>query len=270
MNLAYALEMTALTDIGQAREHNEDALFADAKRGLAILADGMGGYNAGEVAAEMLVSGLAENLRELEALLAQDEQTPSRLDIAEELDIRIAMANEDIYELAHSDARYSGMGTTLVMGLFVQDFLITAHVGDSRCYRLRKGDLMQLTRDHSLLQTQIDCGLITPEEARFSSIRNLVTRAVGVGSMVEAEFNGYDVDSKDIYLFCSDGLHDSLTDEEIACILNVQSGDLRMAAGMLVAQANARGGQDNISVILVRTGDRSDVKNNSGRATVPM
>jgi protein phosphatase len=181
----------------------------------------------------------------------------------QELEIKIALVNEEIYQFAHSDARYLGMGTTLVMGFFAHDFLITAHVGDSRCYRLRQGELTPLTRDHSLLQAQIDCGLITPEEARFSSIRNLVTRAVGVEGMVESEFNGYDVDCDDIYLFCSDGLHDMLMDSEIACILKAQTGNLHAAAAALVAEANARGGQDNISVILVRAGDRSDdAKNN--------
>jgi protein phosphatase len=262
MNLAYALEMSALTDIGQVREHNEDAVFADAERGLVILADGMGGYNAGEVASEMLVSRLAENLVELDELFSQSEQAPERLDIVQELEFRIAVVNEEIYELAHSDTRYIGMGTTLVLGLFAHDFLITAHVGDSRCYRLRQGELTPLTRDHSLLQAQIDCGLITPEEARFSNIRNLVTRAVGVESMVESEFNGYDVDDNDIYLFSSDGLHDTLTDSEIAHVLNTQHGGLSKVAERLVEEANARGGQDNISVILVRTGDRSEVKNN--------
>ncbi|MDR3055080.1 MAG: protein phosphatase 2C domain-containing protein [Zoogloeaceae bacterium] len=260
MNLAYALEMAALTDIGLERDHNEDALFVDAERGLAILADGMGGYNAGEVAAEMLVSRLAENLGERE--IASDEAPPGRMDIVQELETRIALAHEEIYHLAHSDARYFGMGTTLVMGFFVHDFLITAHVGDSRCYRLRQGEFAPLTRDHSLLQMQIDCGLITPEEARFSSIKNLVTRAVGVERMVEPEFNGYDVACDDIYLFSSDGLHDVLTDVEIAHILETQAGDLRLAAAMLIAQSNAQGGQDNISVILVRVGNRSDdVKN---------
>ncbi|MDR1888464.1 MAG: protein phosphatase 2C domain-containing protein [Zoogloeaceae bacterium] len=262
MDLAYTLEMSALTDIGLVREHNEDAVFADAGLGLAILADGMGGYNAGEVAAEMLVSRLAENLDELQRLSLPNGSPPDRLGVVRELEVRIALVNEEIYQLAHSDVRYTGMGTTLVMGVFVHDFLITAHVGDSRCYRLRQGDLTLLTRDHSLLQTQIDCGLITPEEARFSSIRNLVTRAVGVESMVESEFNGYDVACNDIYLFCSDGLHDTLMDSEIAHILEAQAGDLHTAAVTLIAEANARGGQDNISVILVRTGDRSDIKNN--------
>ncbi|GHU11548.1 protein phosphatase [Betaproteobacteria bacterium] len=260
MNLAYALEMLALTDTGLVRKHNEDAVFADAGRGVVILADGMGGYNAGEVAANMLVSRLAENLDELDALFSQGGQAPERLDIVQDLEFRINVVNEEIYEMAHSSIHYSGMGTTLVLGLFAHDFLITAHVGDSRCYRLRQGELTLLTRDHSLLQAQIDCGLMTPEEARFSNIRNLVTRAVGVERVVESEFNAYDVDSNDIYLFSSDGLHDTLTDSEIAHVLNTQRGGLSKAAERLVEEANARGGVDNISVILVRTGERSEAK----------
>jgi protein phosphatase len=257
MDTAYALEMSALTDTGLMRERNEDAVFADARRGVAILADGMGGYSAGDVAAQMLVSRLAEDLCEQDILPWRGEQPPDRLDIVRELEVRIALVNEEIYQFAHGDPRYAGMGTTLVMGLFAHDFLITAHIGDSRCYRLRQGDLTLLTRDHSLLQMQIDCGLVTPEEAHFSTIKNLVTRAVGVERMVESEFNGYDVACDDIYLFCSDGLHDMLIDSEIADILKEQwYGDLRAVAATLVAQANARGGQDNISVILVRVGDR--------------
>jgi protein phosphatase len=250
--------MVALTDIGQMRECNEDAIFADSERGVAILADGMGGYNAGEVAAEMLVSRLAESLGELDARMTRSDPPLDRRDIARELEVMIALVNEEIYQFARSDARYTGMGTTLVMGFFVHDFLVTAHVGDSRCYRLRQGELTPLTRDHSLLQAQIDCGLVTPEEARFSNIKNLVMRAVGVEGTVESEFNGFDVERNDIYLFCSDGLHDMLTDSEIAHVLRAQANDLRMAAAMLIAQANARGGQDNISVILAKTGERPD------------
>jgi protein phosphatase len=261
METVYALEMSALADTGRIRARNEDAIFADAECGVAILADGMGGYNAGEVAAQTLVSRLAEELVEWTGSLLRDARTPGRLDVARELKTCIALVNEEIYQLACSDSRYSGMGTTLVMGLFARDFLVIAHVGDSRCYRLRQGRLALLTHDHSLVQMQIDCGLVTPGEARFSSIRNLVTRAVGVGHTVESEFNEYDVVGDDIYLFCSDGLHDMLTASEIARILEEnRDGDLYAVAATLVAQANARGGQDNISVILARVGNRPRAK----------
>jgi protein phosphatase len=144
------------------------------------------------------------------------------------------------------------MCSTLVMGLFCRDFLVTTHVGDSRCYRLRRDELTPLTRDHSLLQMQIDAGLIRPEDARFSNIRNLITRAVGIESAVEPECNGYDVESDDIYLFSSDGLHDLLPESEIALVLKTHADDPDAACACLIDHANARGGHDNISAIVVK------------------
>jgi protein phosphatase len=144
------------------------------------------------------------------------------------------------------------MGTTLVVALFFDNRMSVGHIGDSRLYRLRKDEFSQVTRDHSLLQEQIDSGMITKEQARYSQNKNLVTRAVGIDPEVEAEVHTYDVEPGDIYLLCSDGLSDMVTDEDIHATLDAMRANLPLAATQLVQTANDSGGRDNISVILVR------------------
>jgi protein phosphatase len=144
------------------------------------------------------------------------------------------------------------MGTTLVAALFHDNQVTVAHVGDSRLYRLRGDELSVVTRDHSLLQEQIDCGMISREEARFSQNKNLVTRALGVDPVVDVEINDYPVQQGDIYLLCSDGLNDMVEDEEIQLTLQLLSANLELAATQLIEMANDNGGRDNVSVILVK------------------
>lgn len=246
MDLNDALEMFALTDTGRVRGHNEDAVFAQPGQGLAILADGMGGYNAGEVAAGMAVTLLADSLARLDlAALAA-----TQLEVC--LRDAIQAANQAIYAAAAGQPQYAGMGTTLVLGVLHAGRLWLAHVGDSRAYRWRQGELARLTRDHSLLQAQIDSGLLSEAEARHAHNRNLVTRALGVEAVVEPELNGYDVEVGDIYLFCSDGLTDMVEEEDIALTLATLGVNLPLAGTQLVQMANDNGGCDNVSVILVK------------------
>jgi serine/threonine protein phosphatase PrpC len=245
VSLREALEIASLTDPGLVRDLNEDSIAADADLGYAILADGMGGYNAGEVASGMTVSLLAESLK---AALRKD----SPLDPPALLAGDVARVNAAVYEASRSDARYAGMGTTLVAVLFHDDRITVAHVGDSRLYRLRGERLEQVTRDHSLLQEQIDSGLISPEDARLSANKNLVTRALGIDPFVEVEVRQYEALPGDIYLLCSDGLNDMVADEEIQLTLNLLGANLELAAQQLVQMANDNGGRDNISVILAR------------------
>ena len=255
MDLSQALQMVSRTDAGMVRSHNEDAVFANAACGLAILADGMGGYNAGEVA-----SGMATNLlgTEIERELLKTE--PYRLDASGKLHshtvlaAEIAKANTAIYQAAQSQPQYAGMGTTLVVALFYDNMTTVAHIGDSRLYRLRGGEFQAITRDHSLLQEQIDSGMITAEEARHSQNKNLVTRALGVDPAVEPEIRDYDTMPGDLYLLCSDGLNDMVEDEEIALTLQALSANLELAATQLIQTANDSGGRDNVSVVLVRIG----------------
>jgi protein phosphatase len=161
-------------------------------------------------------------------------------------------ANNAIYQASQSQPQYSGMGTTLVVALWHDNQMSVGHIGDSRLYRLRDGALEQITRDHSLLQEQIDSGMITKEQARHSQNKNLVTRAVGIDPEVETEVHTYAVQPGDVYLLCSDGLSDMVTDEDVQLTLGALASNLPLAAEQLVQLANDNGGRDNISVILVR------------------
>ncbi|SMC18046.1 protein phosphatase [Andreprevotia lacus DSM 23236] len=253
VNLTQALDITGLTDSGQVREHNEDAIGFDAADGFVVLADGMGGYNAGEVASGIAVEVIAHLLREMllknapeRALQAHGQ--PAAYDMLEHA---VRQANASIYGTAQSQPQCAGMGTTVVVGLYFDNRVLVAHVGDSRLYRLRGGALEQITRDHSLLQEQLDSGLITAEEARHSANRNLVTRAVGIDPDVAVDLSEFETQPGDLYLFCSDGLSDMLEDGDIADTLNTLRANLPLAAEQLVQMANDAGGRDNISVVLV-------------------
>jgi protein phosphatase len=171
------------------------------------------------------------------------------------MDICVDNANRAIFNAANTNPRYAGMGTTLVLGVFRPEGLLLGHVGDSRGYRLRAGRLTQVTRDHSLLQEQIDAGLLTVEEAAFSSNKNLVTRAVGVEDTVLMEMHLHEVQPGDTYLLCSDGLSDMLDDDSIANLLNGNPA-LPEAAQALINAANDGGGRDNIALILARAEGR--------------
>ena len=250
INLGIALEVAIATHPGMVRSHNEDSIAADAEAGLAVLADGMGGYNAGEVA-----SGIAVELIKTEMKKSLADKRPEELSgqNAEQLITEHAtQANAAIYHASQSQPQYSGMGTTLVVALWHDNHISVGHVGDSRLYRLRGGALEQVTRDHSLLQEQIDSGMITKEQARHSQNKNLVTRAVGIDPEVETEVHTYPVQAGDIYLMCSDGLNDMVTDEDIQTTLSSLQANLPLAAQQLVQQACDNGGRDNVSVILVR------------------
>ena len=243
MNYDYA----ALTDTGRLRENNEDSVSVDPATGLVVLADGMGGYNAGEVASGMATTFITTELGQW--LSQAGEQALSR-DVKRAMEICVENANTSIFTSAESNAHYSGMGTTLVVGAFIGSRLILGHIGDSRCYRWRYNTLVPITRDHSLLQEQLDAGLITPEQAAVSPNRNLVTRALGVEASVELEVNEFRVEPGDVYLMCSDGLTDMVSDTTIATEF-ARSEDLETLALNLITIANAAGGRDNISVLLV-------------------
>ncbi|MDZ4098360.1 MAG: Stp1/IreP family PP2C-type Ser/Thr phosphatase [Methylophilaceae bacterium] len=254
MNLTDTLEVVRLTDVGQRRDHNEDAVASDTEIGLLVLADGMGGYKAGEVASEIavltIVAELKEEMSQLEpgqvdSVTGMQAEGLLLIDAAEK-------ANASIFSVSESQPQCAGMGTTLVAALFTNNKVLVGHVGDSRMYRLRGEQFEQITEDHSLLQEQIKSGLITPEQAKLSSNKNLVTRAVGIDPEVELELHEHDVEVGDIYLLCSDGLTDLVDDADIHATLVGLSSNLEMAANQLVQMANDNGGKDNISVILAK------------------
>lgn len=248
-DLSNAIEIATATHPGMVRSHNEDSISADAATGLAVLADGMGGYNAGEVASGIAVAMISAELKK--ALTSLDgELDPAAAErLVGEHAVR---ANNAIFQAAQSQSQYAGMGTTLVVALWHDNSLVVGHIGDSRLYLFRDNKLEQVTRDHSLLQEQIDSGLITKEQARHSQNKNLVTRAVGIDPEVDAEVHSYPVQAGDIYLLCSDGLNDMVTDEDMELTLASLQANLPLAAAQLVQQANDNGGRDNVSVILVR------------------
>jgi len=263
MSLSDVLDVVRLTDAGLVRDHNEDAIASDDEAGIVILADGMGGYKSGEVASEMAVLSITAELKEAlmdfqlnEELGLEDYDLPygtlAHKGEAKLISDAVSRANAAIYHASQTYPQCAGMGTTLVVGLFVDNTLLVGHIGDSRLYRLRRGTLLQMTDDHSLLHEQLKIGLITAEQARFSSNRNILTRALGVDPEVQLELNEFDVEVDDIYLLCSDGLSDMVDDVVIESILNAYKFDLLGAAESLVRMANDNGGKDNVSVILVK------------------
>ncbi len=254
MSTPVALDVASLSHPGMVRSHNEDAVFVDGTAGIAVLADGMGGYNAGEVASGIAVNvvggGMVRELQSGRALGKVDIQS-GLTHAALLLQQQIAAANKGIYEAAQARPECAGMGTTIVAAVFCGNRVSIGHIGDSRCYRLRGDKLEQLTRDHSLLQEQIDSGVLTPEQARFSLNKNLVTRALGIEAIVPTDIAEYRVEANDVYLLCSDGLTDAVEPEVIRTIVEGKHDDLAVAAGELIDLANRNGGRDNISLILV-------------------
>jgi len=254
MNISGVLEIVRLTDVGLQRDHNEDAIASDDTMGFVVLADGMGGYKAGEVASEIAVLSIAAELTESLANrhLGKFDTTLGKQPEAQLILDAVKSANEVIYRVSQTQPKCAGMGTTLVVAVFTNNKLLVGHIGDSRMYRLRDQILSPITEDHSLLQEQIIAGLITEEQAKYSANKNLVTRALGVNPEVDLELNEYDVEVGDIYLVCSDGLTDLVDDEVIQTAINQYMLDMNVAAKRLVQMANENGGKDNVSVILVK------------------
>lgn len=248
MKSGEVLDTAFETHPGMVRAHNEDCVSLDRELGLAVLADGMGGYKAGEVASGIAVSVIASaSKRELKNPAATAE--PEAIEVLQKT---IADANTSIYYVANRQPQFAGMGTTLVTALFYDNRVSVAHIGDSRAYRLRSDSLIRLTRDHSLLQEQLDDGVISPDDAKSSRTKSLLTRALGIDSEVDPEISTHEVQLGDIYLLCSDGLSDMVDDDEIQLTLVSLQANLKRAATQLVQLANDAGGKDNISVILVR------------------
>jgi len=239
------------TDPGLARAQNEDSVAFDESIGLCILADGMGGHNAGEVASGMAAAFIKSDMR---AWLGDAGKGVKPADVQSAIVQSIDKANGAIFNMSRTNPHYSGMGTTLVVGVFCHDVLVLGHIGDSRCYRVRDGVITQLTKDHSVLQEQVDHGLIDPDGIMPRLAQNFVTRALGVNDAVEADFQQPALADHDFYLMCSDGLSDMVDDEAICAILS-GPGELDDKARDLVAAANHGGGRDNISVVLAQVAE---------------
>lgn len=254
MSLRNKIRSVQLTDTGRVREHNEDAIGANLDAGLLVLADGMGGYNAGEVASGIAVRTVLEFVGEAcqrEERTTLDAET--RL-MRQTIILRdaVARANKVIHQTAKSQPQCEGMGTTIAACLFFDNRISIAHVGDSRIYRFRRGRFEQLTMDHSLLQELVDRGYYSQEEAARSTNRNYVTRALGVEPAVQVEVQEDQVLPGDIYLLCSDGLPDMVEDEDIHLTISTFSANLDVVGQQLIQLSNDHGGKDNVSVILAQ------------------
>src|SRR5215813_11887311 len=254
MSLKGRLRFVGLTDTGKVREHNEDTIAFDADIGLLVLADGMGGYNAGEVASGIAVKTIVNLVREQverEDMNIQDRDSGlSRPAII--LRDAIHRANKIIYQTARTQPQCEGMGTTVVAALFFDNKITIAHVGDSRLYRQRAGadKLEQVTMDHSLLQELVDRGFYSAEEAQRAANKNYVTRALGVEPNVDVEIQEVPVSKGEVFILCSDGLSDMVEDEDIHLTINTFSANLDAVAKQLIQLANDNGGRDNVSVVM--------------------
>ena len=262
----------ARTDVGRKRQGNEDSFCVEPELGLYVVADGMGGHAAGEVASRLGVETIREWMGKYlggadVALVGPPMATCSRQ--ANFLLSSIRLANRVIFDAAQGRREYAGMGTTVVSVLAVDDHVALAHIGDSRIYRIREDGITQLSRDHSLVQQQVENGIISPEEAHASQYRHLITRALGLKESVEVDLVEQPALPGDLLLLCSDGLSDLLEDEEMLAIVQEQGGDLEKACQCLVDRANYKGGDDNITALLVQArpghGSRSQSQGMLGR-----
>jgi protein phosphatase len=254
MNLNGKISFAELTDTGRVREHNEDAIGTNADVGLMVLADGMGGYNAGEVASGIAVQIVKELASEAAIRQELSDLDPHSGLMRQSIILRDAVyrSNKIIFQTAQSQTHCEGMGTTIVACMFYDNKVSIAHVGDSRAYRLRGGQLDQMTLDHSLLQELVDRGFYSEEEAQRSTNRNYVTRALGVEPTVEVEVHEYDVLPDDVYLLCSDGLPDMVEDDDIHLTISTFNASLDVVGQQLIDLANDHGGRDNVSVMLAQ------------------
>jgi serine/threonine protein phosphatase PrpC len=257
MSLRNKLRFVGQTDTGKVREHNEDTIAFDPDIGLLVLADGMGGYNAGEVASGIAVKTIVNLVRD--HVVREDMSQPDRESGLSRPTIimrdAIHRANKIIYQTAKTQPQCEGMGTTVVAALFFDNKITIAHVGDSRLYRRRSDKFEQVTMDHSLLQELVDRGFYSPEEAQRAANKNYVTRALGVEPNVDVEIQEVPCHKGDVYALCSDGLSDMVEDEDIHLTINTFGDNLDTVAKQLIQLANDNGGRDNVSVVMAHVVD---------------
>jgi PPM family protein phosphatase len=245
----------ALTDVGRKRKGNEDSHFVNPEQNLFVVADGMGGHAAGEVASRIAV----ESINEFICLTGGDEEItwPFGLDEnisydGNRLKTAIRFANKRVIEATREKTEYEGMATTVAAVLVDDTVANLGHVGDSRVYLFRAGGVRQLTSDHSWVNEQLLSGVISADQARSHPLRNVVTRALGGKADLQVEMQVHKIEAGDVLLLCSDGLTTMLPDDEMGRLVKEAGDDLRQAAESLVAAANERGGEDNITVLLLK------------------
>jgi protein phosphatase len=242
-----------VTDVGRKRDHNEDSFLVDDDLGLFVVADGMGGHAGGGTASRLAVDTIQQSLRSARTADPGAFTAPGTLDaspLREHLRAAIEAACRGIYRRAQDEPALSGMGTTVTAALVHGGNAYVAHVGDSRCYLLRGGRIYQISEDHSLVNEQVKAGALTPEEARTSRFKNIITRSVGFEEEVQVDLLGVEAERGDVLVLCSDGLSNLVRDEELLKAAATAPAD--ESARALVELANDRGGDDNITVVVVR------------------
>jgi len=239
------VEASGLSDIGRVRTRNEDAFGLDPERSFYVVADGMGGHGNGEVASRVAVDAFEGHLR---------SQLEHGSDPVELLTAAIQYAHARVLRAVEEDGNLVGMGTTIVGALVREGKMWVAHVGDSRAYRLRKGQFELLTDDHTWVNQQVAAGYMSEEQARVHPLKNVVTRALGGETQVEVETDEIDLEEGDLYVLCSDGLSAMLHDDEIGDLLRQRNEPLGATCQQLVDRANRRGGVDNVTVVLLEIG----------------
>lgn len=246
-------KFAGISDTGRVRPGNEDAIAWSEALGLALLADGMGGHEGGEVASNLAVSTVLETFGQpLASHWREAEWTRNISDPVLKLYAAVSQANQSVYEAAQRQPEHQGMGTTLLAAYFHNYRVTLAHIGDSRIFLWRNQVLSLLTVDHTVIQQQIDSGEITCEEALYSEHRGILTRALGIDPVVEVDMREIASQRGDIFLLCSDGCYDMLAYDEMAAILGASQDDTHQMARQLVHQANKNGGYDNISAVVAQ------------------
>ena len=241
--------MAGATHIGRVRSTNQDSILINAPQQLFIVADGMGGHAGGEIASSLCVQAIDAYVHEQKEIFSSmPEQTHPDAHVANTLGNAINFASTKIYERALEEPSLRGMGTTATVVKIIQNYAYIAHVGDSRCYLLRRDFIYQVTNDHSLVSEQVRAGILTKEEAELHHLRNVITRSVGYQEEEDVDTTSLALEDDDRLLLCSDGLHGKVTDKEISALLRAQA---TLAVPSLIDLANTHGGEDNISVVVI-------------------
>lgn len=248
MQMTVKLEAAASTHRGQIRTGNEDAYACCLEAGAFVVCDGMGGAAAGEIASKLAVNAVVERI-------CSASPNASRRKVLEDA---VTAANRLVFARSQKDFDLHGMGTTLVAALISGHHAIIAHVGDSRCYLYRAGQLSRQTNDHSLVDEQVRLGQLTPDQADRSPLRNVITRAIGTQKTVAADTGELNLEAGDLLLLCTDGLTRELSDERIVALLDTLEAEHAPAQAIsetLIAEANAAGGRDNVTCIVTRVAE---------------
>lgn len=247
-----SVKIAGFTDQGKARSNNEDAVWADPETGLLIVADGMGGHKSGEVASGLAISTIPEHFKQMTKAGSVGAIADNNFSAAtNRLGYCLKMANQMIFEASKRYPKDHGMGTTCTAIVINGDRVSIAHVGDSRCYLIRRGDMQQLTEDHSLVMEQVRHGLLSKDDEAVHTGQNILTRSLGTSAEVKIDIDEHPVFPGDVLLLCSDGLGKELSDNEVLHVVN-ETPDPEQLAKRLIELANAAGGRDNVTVAVAR------------------